>query len=118
MSHHLLSEEEFRTSDPTSVIETVVLDDPEFDETAMSAMDVQAEILTKFAAVEFLFPFSFRIQRKRESVSTYKISAEFNIPENLVQAAMTKKYMDFSVEMWGLVSALRDGRIQKIEMET
>ena len=102
--HHLLNGEEYRTNDLISVIEYVVLDESDIDGAHSVALDVQAEMLTKFAAIELLFPIEFRDIAKREVAngekSTYEISAHFGIPEHLVQFAMSGHYMAFSRRIW------------------
>ena len=107
--HHLLYADEFLTLDMTKVIETVVLDDPEFNGSMAPGSDVQAEVLTKFAAIELLFPLEFRDQCKAEIdrgvKSSYEISVHFDIPEHLVQFALTDNYMHFSKDIWKNISS-------------
>ncbi len=107
--HHLINGDEFVTLDLATVIEAIVLDDPEFNGTTAPSLDVQAEILTKFAAIELLFPLEFRDQCKKEiesgDKSTYEISVYFDIPEHLVQIALTDKYIRFSKQIWEEVTS-------------
>ena len=102
--HHLVDNDDFRTTDPTTVIETVILDDPELDKNGATAMDVQSEYLTKLAAIELLFPLQFRDKCiediARGESSTYEISVYFDIPEHLVEYALTESYMKFSKKVW------------------
>ena len=103
--HYLLEGDEFLTIDLTKVIETIVLDDPEPSGDAALGSDVQAELLTKFAAIELLFPLEFMDLCKEEIdqgiKSSYEISVHFDIPEHLVQYALTDNYIGFSKNIWG-----------------
>ena len=107
MCHHLVDGDDFRTTDPTTVIETVILDDPELDKNGATAMDVQSEYLTKLAAIELLFPLTFRDKCIEEIArgknTTYEISVYFDIPEHLVEYALTENYMKFSKATWARV---------------
>lgn len=103
--HHLLNGQDYHTMNPVAVIEDVILDDPDFNGDDVAELDVQAEMLTKFAAIELLFPREFR-ERCREQIasgekSAFEISAHFDIPEHLVQYALTDRYMSFSNRIWG-----------------
>lgn len=102
--HHLLRNAEFKTDDPIKVIEHFVLDEKEIDGMAVAALDVQAEILTKFAAIELLFPYEMRLICKQEveagEKTNYEISEYFDIPENLVQFALGNLYMNFAKGIW------------------
>jgi hypothetical protein len=106
--HHLLSGDEFLTLDLTKVIKTIVLDDPEFNGSTTADSDVQSELLTKFSAIELLFPLQFRDQCKVEVdngvKSSYEISVYFDIPEHLIQGALTDNYMSFSKHIWEKVA--------------
>ena len=102
--HHLLDGEEFHTEDPTAVIEEIVLDESGINGADDPGLDVQSEILTKFAAIELLFPLEFRDSCKAEvnaeKKSTYEIAAHFDIPEHLVQFSLSDNYMKFSKRIW------------------
>ena len=102
--HHLLNGENYHTNDPVTVIEDIILDESEIDGDHSAALDVQAEMLTKLAAIELLFPREFRDNCKGEvgngDKSTYEISVHFDIPEHLVQFALADNYMNFSKRIW------------------
>ena len=105
--HHLLNGEDYHTNDPIAVIEDIILDESEIDGDHGAALDVQAETLTKFAAIELLFPREFRGTCKEEveegEKSTYEISTHFDIPEHLVQFALANNYMNFSRRIWEML---------------
>ena len=65
---------------------------------------MQSESLTKFAAIELLFPYEMRLICKKEveagEKSTYEISEHFDIPEHLVQYALSDLYMNFAKWTW------------------
>ena len=102
--HHLLNGQDYHTNDLITVIEYIILDESEIDGERIAALDVQAETLTKYAAIELLFPREFRDDCKKEvaagAKSTYEISAHFDIPEHLVQYALADHYMNFSNRIW------------------
>ena len=102
--HHLLDGENYYTLEPIKVIEAIVVEENEIDGEPSSSLDVQAEMLTKFAAIELLFPLEFRIECqadvKNGDRSTYEIAESFDIPEHLVQYALTDRYMDYSRHIW------------------
>ena len=102
--HYLLKDDGFHTTDPISVIEDFLLDESGINGSNDPALDVQAESLTKFAAIELLFPIEFRGTCKAEvnanKKSIYDISTHFDIPEHLVQFALTDFYMNFSKKIW------------------
>ena len=106
--HHLLNGEDYHTDDLLTVIENIILGESEIDEERSSALDVQAEILTKYAAIELLFPREFRDNCEEEvrngGKSTYEISAYFDIPEHLVQFSLAKNYVNFSRRIWNTLS--------------
>ena len=108
VSHHLLDGQQFYTLDPAAVIEAVVLDESEIEETNGFAQDVQSEILTKFAAIELLFPLEFRDSCKEEvklgTKSIYDLSIYFDIPEHLIEFALTDGYMRYSKGVWAQVN--------------
>ena len=107
VSHHLLDGEDFHTSDPTAVIEEIVFDESDIDGLDDVALDVQAEILTKFAAIELLFPLDCRKKCKEEiekgEKTTYDISSYFDIPEHLIEFALSENYTKFSTRIWDQV---------------
>jgi hypothetical protein len=105
--HHLLDGDEFYTADPIATIDYVILDASAIDGDAIPpSKDVQAEILTKFSAIELLFPFEMREICKKEiadsnnSATTYSIAEHFDIPESLVQYAVSDQYMAFANHVW------------------
>ena len=106
--HHLLNGEDYYTNDLVVVIEDIILDESEIDGDRSAKLDVQAEMLTKFAAIELLFPREFRDicegEVRNGEKSTYEISAHFDIPEHLVQFSLADNYMDFSRKIWGALS--------------
>ena len=106
--HHLLGGEDFNTVSPIEVIEAIILDESGFNGSGYPGLDVQAEILTKYAAIELLFPLEFRDKCKLDidggTDSTYNISVHFDIPEHLVQIALSDKYMEYSKSIWNRVS--------------
>ena len=109
LSHHLLDGQQFYTLDPAVVIEAIVLNESEIEETNGFHQDVQSEILTKFAAIELLFPLEFRDRCKNEvevlgTKSTYDLSMYFDIPEHLIEYALTDRYMKYSKGIWAQVS--------------
>ena len=105
--HHLLDGEDFHTKDPTAVIEKIVLDESGINGADDPGLDVQAEMLTKFAAIELLFPLEFRDNWRAKidagKKSTYEISVHFDIPEHLVQYSLSDNYMNFSKRIWNVV---------------
>ena len=105
--HHLIKDEGFYTHDPISVIEDIVLDELGINGSDDHALDVKAEILTKFAAIELLFPIEFRDKCKTEvnngERSTYEISTYFDIPEHVVQYSLADHYMKASKTIWAQV---------------
>ena len=103
--HHLLDDDEFHTLDPVGIVETIVLDESPFNETnGFAHADVQSEFLTKFAAIELLFPQEFRENCKEEvksgNKSMYQVSEYFDIPEHLIEVALAGRYMEFSDDVW------------------
>ena len=80
----------------------------EIEETNGFAQDVQSEILTKFAAIELLFPLEFRDHCKEEvevgTKSIYDLSIYFDIPEHLVEYALADRYMRYSESIWAQVN--------------
>lgn len=89
--HHLVNNDEFRTANPLNVIEPIVLDETDIDGDAIYSPDVATEFLTKFAAVELLFPFEMRarclLETGNGTETSYSIAEHFDIPEHLVQDA-------------------------------
>lgn len=59
MSHHLVNESEYWTTDPAAIIQYIVQDGVG-DKVESAPKDVSTEDLTKFAAIELLFPHSLR----------------------------------------------------------
>ena len=102
--HHLLINADFTTDNPVKLIEYFVLDEKEIDGETLEPLDVQSESLTKFAAIELLFPYEMRLICKKEveagEKSTYEISEHFDIPEHLVQYALSDLYMNFAKWTW------------------
>lgn len=110
VSHHLLSGEEFYTTNPIATIDYMVLDASDIDGLAPGpSKDVEAEVLTKFAAIEFLFPSEMRDQCKKEivdpnhSATTYSIAEHFDIPEHIVQFALSDPYITHAKSVWDCV---------------
>ena len=108
VSHHLLDDDEFHTLDPVAIAESIVMDESTFNETnGFARADVQSEFLTKFAAIELLFPQEFRENCKEEvksGKSMYQVSEYFDIPEHLIEFALTDYYMQLSKNVWDKVS--------------
>ena len=106
--HHLLDDDEFHTLDPVAIVESIFLDESTFNETnGFASADVQSEFLTKFAAIELLFPHEFRENCKEEikrGKSMYQVSEYFDIPEHLIEFALTDRYMKLSKDVWGQVA--------------
>ena len=100
-SHHLLANSEYWTENPLNMI-TTVLDELPID--GIASLDVQSESLTKYAAIELLFPYNMRVELKKQiedgEKSTYEISEDFDIPEHLVQYSLADPYMSFSTSIW------------------
>jgi len=106
-SHHLLDDDEFHTTNPLGIIEYIVIDEDEIDGTVAAPKDVATESLTKFAAIELLFPFDMR-RKCKEEVETgektlYSVAEYFDIPEHLVQFALSDLYADFSASVWAKI---------------
>ncbi len=109
--HHLLDSEEYYTTDVVDLIEYFVLDGREIEQevegSAESRKDIEAEYLTKFAAIELLFPFEMREGCKTEIAAgvktAYQIAEHFDIPEHLVEYALSDFYMDYARRVWDAV---------------
>ena len=78
-----------------------------YDKAANPTRDIQAEMVTKFAAIEFLFPIEMRASSKidvaKGVMTTYALAEHFDIPEHVVQYALSDKYMEYSNNIWGLI---------------
>lgn len=98
MCHHLVNNDVHRTTDPTVIIEYLVQDgvtpltDP--------PPDIATEDLTRFAALELLFPFDLREPAKQRiesgSDTLYTTAEWLEIPEHLVEMALADWYMEFA----------------------
>ena len=90
------------------MIEIFVLDEKDIDGQTVAPLDVQSEVMTKFVAIELLFPYEMRLSAKeqieKEETTTYEVSGYFDIPEHLVQFALSDRYMDFSKSVWDQIN--------------
>ena len=74
----------------------------------MAPLDAQSELLTKYVAIELLFPYEIRVYTKvqieKGETTTYDVSERFDIPEHLVQFALSDIYMNFSKGVWDQIN--------------
>lgn len=101
-SHVMLLTAENVTKDPADVIDYYIHARPE---EADHPADIVCEEITKFAAVELLFPPALRGQCKDEiaakKATLFTIGERLHIPENLVEFALSDWYMDLSERLRG-----------------
>lgn len=108
MSHHLVNDAEYWTTDPSAIIEFIVQDGVGGPSDS-PPKDIATEDLTKFAAVELLFPrelrqaASARINSGEDTL--YTIADWLEIPEHLVELALSDRYMKFTDLVWAKLSA-------------
>ena len=105
ISHHLLHQDEYFSLNIMSTIDYIILDEREIDGDAVHpSKDIQAEMITKFSAMEFVFPYEFREISKAEIASgkttAFAVAAHFDIPEHIVQYALSDKYMEYAKRVW------------------
>jgi Zn-dependent peptidase ImmA (M78 family) len=105
ISHLVIDEQEDWCTDGTSIIRQLV-DEKETwqgNEVVPNA-EIQSEKLAEFAALEILYPYTFRekdledLRAKKTTLS--KLSLEYHIPEVLISRALTEQHMRFVREMW------------------
>ena len=104
-SHHLLGQPEFYSTNIMSTIDYIILDEREIDgDEVHPSKDIQAEMITKFAAMEFLLPYEFREKTKAEiaegKTTTFAVALQFDIPEHVVQYVLSDKYMLYAAWVW------------------
>lgn len=108
VSHHLIANASFQTDDPYEMISAVLLDEKDIDGTGVAPLDVQSESITKYAAIEILFPYEMRVELKKQIESgektSYEIATYIDIPEHLVQFALSDAYMNFSASVWAEIN--------------
>lgn len=107
--HLLFRDPEFRTADPTGIIERILWDISVENGNSTPGYDVLSEELTKFAAIELLFPIEFRGDYKAKldanEISIYDIAAQFEIPMHLVEIALSDSYMEVARKIWSEIPA-------------
>ena len=103
LCHHLVCDQEYRTKDPTAIIEFIVQDGVN-SHREDAPPDVATEDLTKIAALELLFPRDLRTAAKARIASghdsVFNLSEWLDIPEHMVELALSDWYMEFTEGVW------------------
>lgn len=106
LCHHLVCDPEYRTADPTAIIEFIVQDGVN-SHREDAPHDVATEDLTKIAALELLFPRELRVAAKARLAqgdeTVFALSEWLDIPEHMVELALSDWYMVFTDSVWEAV---------------
>lgn len=102
--HIVFLTKENETKDPSDILERYVHNRPETDD-GSHPNDIVCEEITKHAACELLFPPELR-QKYKDAIASgdttsFKVSEELIIPENIVEYVLEESYMDNSARMRG-----------------
>lgn len=104
-SHVMVQTADNLTNDPGDIIDYYIHVRPEDDDNGAHPPAVICEEITKYCAVELLFPpalradFKAEIAAKKETLFT--ISERLHLPENLVEFTLSDWYMDLSERLRG-----------------
>lgn len=109
MAHVMVINAENCTADPTALIEYCVQAGLLSEDNGEHPKDILTEEVTKYIAIELLFPLELRAaakQRIRDGADTLFTTAEWLlIPENLVEHALSDAYMGLSAKLWAAVNS-------------
>ena len=106
LCHHLVCDPEYRTKDPTAIIEFIVQDGVN-SQRQDAPPDIATEDLTKIAALELLFPRELRAAAKERIAAgedtMFSLSEWLDIPEHMVELALSDWYMTFTEGVWASI---------------
>jgi hypothetical protein len=98
MCHLILSDSDYFTQDPVTLIELLV-----YEETTpldgAAPLDLVSDSMTKLAAVELLFPHEYRDAAKAKladgSKSIFGLAQDFQIPSHVIGFALSETYSGY-----------------------
>jgi Zn-dependent peptidase ImmA (M78 family) len=107
MAHAVILTEANLTLDPTNIIEHYVNEGNCF--AAEATADIASEEIAKFIALELLFPRALRAKAKAaiaDGSATMRTTGQWlELPENMVEFALSERYERQCDKIWGLVEA-------------
>lgn len=107
--HIMLANAESCTIDPTAIIEYFVQDGLPTADESQPGDDIMSEELAKIGAVEILFPYKLREPSKKRIAegkdTVFTIAEWLEIPEHLVEYALSDRYMKLADAIWNKTSA-------------
>lgn len=100
MCHLILSDPEYRTNSPSDLIEAMVLQPAEGE----APNDLTSDMWCRYAAIELLYPYEARMadldQVSQGRQSIFSLSQYYEIPEHVIEMAISDTYMEISREAW------------------
>ena len=113
MAHLILTDPDYMTTEPTDLIENLIHEEtaPQDGE---APLDLVADMWTKLAAHEILFPFEVRAAAKAaldaQTTTLFALAQQYGIPEHVIEWTLGKSYMQTCQTVWEKIAEIEAGK--------